>query len=417
MRRVGIFISPHSARGMGLLRGVGRFVRSRGDWLVISIDRDKSTSLSAVLENRRCEGVLASIEASDEMEMLVNSALPVVDVFGRFESERIFRVVVDHHRVGLLAYSHLKSCGLSNLAFYGFAKDRACTVRLDAVMQCARADQWSVAVLLNHADLSSDYTADSATGDSADDSAQSERELEEWLTKLPKPVGVIAGNDLLGKRLLEACRRCGLQVPDIVAVIGAGSDEVFREFCVPALSSVPIPNERIGYQAAELLSTLMDGKAAPHHETLVSPVAVAARYSTEGPLKQDACVFLAVKFIEENACKGINTEDVLDHLAQNSHLISRSTLERRFREALRRSPKGEILRVRIARAGELLMNTSYPLAKIAEMVSIQRPEHLSATFKRLTGQLPGELRRDRSHGRSPDGGVVFKDQRPSIKDQ
>ena len=398
MRTVGIFISPHSARGMGLLRGVGRFVRSQGDWLVISIDRDKSTSFSAVLENRRCEGVLASIEASDEMQLLDNSALPVVDVYGRFESQRIARVVVDHHRVGLLAYAHLKSCGLSNLAFYGFAKDRACIVRLDAVMQCARADQLNVAVSLNHADLRSGHTADSATGDSADDSAQSEPELEEWLTKLPKPVGVIAGNDLLGKRLLEACRRSGLQVPDIVAVIGAGSDEVFREFCVPALSSVPIPNERIGYQAAELLSTLMDGKVAAGHEIRINPGAVMVRRSTRGPVSSDAGVLMAVKFIQENACNGINTEDVLDHLAQNSHLISRSTLERRFREALRHSPKDEILRVRIARAGELLMNTSYPLAKIAEMVSIQRPEHLSATFKRLTGQLPGELRRDRGRG-------------------
>ena len=136
----------------------------------------------------------------------------------------------------------------------------------------------------------------------------------------------------------------------------------------------------------------MDGKAPPRHEILVSPAAVAARCSTEGPIKRDACVSMALKFIQENACKGINTEDILDHLAQNSHLISRSTLERRFRDALRRSPKDEILRVRIARAGELLMNTTYPLSKIAELVSIQRPEHFSATFKRITGQLPRELR-------------------------
>ncbi|MGC9261070.1 MAG: helix-turn-helix domain-containing protein [Phycisphaerae bacterium] len=158
------------------------------------------------------------------------------------------------------------------------------------------------------------------------------------------------------------------------------------------LSSVPIPNERIGNEAAELLSMLMDGKMGVRHETQVSPETVAARYSTEGPVTTEVCVLMAITFIRENACKGINTEDVLDHLSRNAHLISRSTLERRFRAALRHSPKDEILRVRIARAGELLMTTTYPLSKIAEMVSIQRPEHLSATFKRLTGHLPGELR-------------------------
>ena len=401
MRLVGVLISSHSARGMGLLRGVGRFVRLQGDWLIISIDRNRGTSLLAVLKERRCEGILASIENPDEMDLLDNAALPVVDVCGQFESQRIARVVVDDHRIGLLAYAHLKSCGLPNLAFYGCANDRSCAARLNAVMQCARADKRSIAVSVNKADLGSDHIADLATGDSAYDSAQSEPELEAWLTKLPKPVGVIAGNDLLGKRLLEACRRCGLQVPDIVAVIGAGSDEVFREFCVPALSSVSMPNERIGYQAAELLWMLMEGKVAAGHEIRLNPGPVMVRGSTQRLTASDEIVLMAIRFIRDNACKGINTEDILDHLAQNSYLISRSTLERRFRDALRRSPKDEILRVRIARAGELLMNTTYPLSKIAEMVSIQRPEHLSATFKRLTGQLPGELRRNmRSAGRS-----------------
>lgn len=389
MRRVGICINPHSARGMGLLRGVGRFVRSKGDWLVNSIYHDKATSLAAELKNRPCDGILASIESNDDFELLKREPIPVVDVWGRFGCEKIASVTVDHYKIGLMSYAHLISCGVPNLAFYGFASDRAGQVHLDAIMRCAQADQRDITVGLIESELPGGLA-----GKSSEDSLQGERDLDRWITSLPKPVGVIAGDDTLGKRVLDACFRCGMRVPDTVAVIGTGSDETFREFCMPALSSVPVPNERIGYQAAELLSILMDGKKTGRHEILVSPIAVAARCSTEGPATRDITVTLAIKFIQENACKGINTEDVLDHLAQKSFLISRSTLERRFRETLRHSPKDEILRVRIARAGELLMSTTYPLSKIAELVGIQRPEHFSATFKRLTGQLPGELRRN-----------------------
>ena len=388
MRKVGIFLNSHSPRGMALLCGVGKFVRSQGDWLITLHGSDIDHSLNCLSASGQYDGILASIQTHAGIQALNDTALPVVDIRGRFDCPRIPRVVVDHRRVGILAYAHLISCGIPNLAFYGFAEDPQSRQRLDAIMQCARDDQRNIRVFRQCAGAGID-----SAGDPTSDCGGGELELEKWLRSLAKPVGIIAEDDWLGKRVLEACRRCGLQVPADVAVIGSGSDEVLREFCIPALSSVPIPNQRIGYQAADVLSTLMDGKAAPPHETLVSPAAVAARYSTEGSVKRDVCVSMAVKFIQENACKGINTEDILDHLAQNSYLISRSTLERRFRDALRRSPRDEILRVRIARAGELLINTTYSLAKIAEMVSLQRPEHLSATFKRLTGQLPGELRR------------------------
>ena len=396
MRRVGIFLNSHSPRGMGLLCGVGKFVRSHGDWLITLHDTDIDHTLNGLQANCQYDGILASIQNAAAIQTLQNAALPIVDVCGRFDCPRIPRVVVDQRRVGILAYAHLISCGVPNVAFYGFAEDQQSRERLESIMQCAADDQRNVPVLRQCVGAGID-----SAGDPMSKCSGSEAELEAWVRSLAKPVGVIAEDDWLGKRVLEACRRCGLPVPGEVGVIGSGSDEALREFCIPALSSVPIPNQRIGYQAADLLSTLMDGKAAPQHEILVSPANVAARSSTEGPVKRDACVSMALKFIQENACKGINTEDILDHLAQNSYLVSRSTLERRFRDALRRSPKDEILRVRIARAGELLMNTTYPLAKIAEMVSIQRPEHLSATFKRLTGQLPGELRRNmRSAGRS-----------------
>src|SRR6185312_340234 len=97
-------------------------------------------------------------------------------------------------------------------------------------------------------------------------------------------VGVFACNDSRGQHVLDACQRVKLNVPEEVAVIGVDDDPLLCELCDPPLSSV-VPNpERIGYEAAELLDRLMDGKAdvgSLPDERRIPPLGVVARLSTD----------------------------------------------------------------------------------------------------------------------------------------
>jgi LacI family transcriptional regulator len=95
----------------------------------------------------------------------------------------------------------------------------------------------------------------------------------------------------------------------------------------------------------------------------------------------------AISYIRANACQGINVEDVVDHVA-----ISRATLERRFASLLDRSPKEEILRIRIDRVKRLLADTDYPLLRVAELTGFKTHAHLSVAFKRAVGQTVGQYR-------------------------
>jgi LacI family transcriptional regulator len=93
-----------------------------------------------------------------------------------------------------------------------------------------------------------------------------------WLKALPKPVGVMACNDLRGFHLLEACQRSEFRVPDEVAVIGVDDSELLCELCDPPLTSI-IPNaEQIGYDAAALLDRLMGGGGADFEVATVPPL-------------------------------------------------------------------------------------------------------------------------------------------------
>jgi LacI family transcriptional regulator len=85
---------------------------------------------------------------------------------------------------------------------------------------------------------------------------------------------------------------------------------------------------------------------------------------------------------------GITVANVLEHVA-----ASRSQLEKKFRQCIGRSPQTEIRQVQMAKAKQLLLETDFPLKRIAELVGIEHPEYLSVIFKRHTKLSPGAYRR------------------------
>jgi DNA-binding LacI/PurR family transcriptional regulator len=81
--------------------------------------------------------------------------------------------------------------------------------------------------------------------------------VHRWLRALPKPVGVFVPNDDWGIQLAQACRQLELLVPEDVALLGVDDDDLYCELTRPRLSSIVLPAEPIGYEAAALLDRLL----------------------------------------------------------------------------------------------------------------------------------------------------------------
>jgi len=99
-------------------------------------------------------------------------------------------------------------------------------------------------------------------------------------------------------------------------------------------------------------------------------------------------VAAALSYIRERACHGITVEEVLKQA-----FASRSQLEKKFRRYLGRSPQAEIRRVQTEKIRQLLVETDFPLKKIAELAGFEYVEYMCVVFKRLTGDSPGEYRK------------------------
>src|SRR5699024_6082617 len=109
--------------------------------------------------------------------------------------------------------------------------------------------------------------------------------LRRWLKQLPKPVAVFCSDDMAAIQTIAACKDAGLNVPDDVAVLGVDNDEVLCQMVSPQVSSMSLPQEEIGYNAAALLEKIIDSskplQQITEHKKLFAPVEVATRASTD----------------------------------------------------------------------------------------------------------------------------------------
>jgi LacI family transcriptional regulator len=125
----------------------------------------------------------------------------------------------------------------------------------------------------------------------------------------------------------------------------------------------------------------------------VPPLGIATRQSTDVVAVEDRTVAMAMRFIREHACEGINVKDLLRAVPQ-----SRRRLESEFQRLFGRTPHQEILRVQVERARQLLLQTNLPLPDVAERAGFAHGEYLSVVFKRLTGIPPSQYRTQHRRG-------------------
>jgi len=95
----------------------------------------------------------------------------------------------------------------------------------------------------------------------------------------------------------------------------------------------------------------------------------------------------AVRFIHENATRGIHVSDVAAHVR-----ASRRWLDGAFVEQLGRTPHEEIVRVQFARVEQLLVETDLALEEIASQCGFRHAEYMSVAFKRRYGVSPSRWR-------------------------
>jgi LacI family transcriptional regulator len=391
--RIAVLVESTRAYGRGLLAGIASYVRQHDPWTLYWQERSLRDPPPRWLRGWDGDGIIARIATHELARTLRSLELPTVDLYGWLPNDEWPSVRTDNMPVARLAADHLLERGFRHIAYCGFKGVNYSEERLPPFHQCIRDAGLPCHVY--------QYTRFPPTADLAAREQQGvlyRNDLACWLAGLPRPIGILACNDICGQQVLNACRELGLLVPDQVAVLGVDNDDVLCNLSDPPLSSVDLNCTQIGFEAAALLARIMRGRKPPHRTIFVEPRSIVTRRSTDVLAIEDAEIAEVVRLIRARACSGLTVAELLESCS-----LSASSLERRFTHLLGRSPKAEIVRVRLQRVVELLADPELSLAAVAAQTGFKYPEYLSAVFKKKFGMSPGQYRRRVLHARGHYG--------------
>lgn len=373
--RVALLIETSRSYGRGLLQGVRRYLSEHGPWSVCLETRALESQAPPWLRDWDGDGILARTGSAALARRLRARSVPLVELRSRRHNPRAPWIGVDNGALGECVAEHLLERGFRRFGLVALDAEDYFRERCANFVATLRGRGLPCVVL-------------QAAGEHPVRWEAQQRELVRWLRRLPKPAGVMACTDQLGFWLLDACTRAGIAVPEEVAVVGVENDEALCAMARPPLSSVALPTERIGYEAARMLDRLMRGRRVRERTVRIEPVGVVVRQSSDVVAVEDPRLAAALRHIRERACEGIGVEDVL-----RAAPVSRSTLERGLRSLLGRSPHDEIVRVRLERARRLLIETDLKLAAVAQRSGFRHVQRFCAVFKEALGKTPGRYRR------------------------
>lgn len=328
------------------------------------------------LRSMNAAGFIAQVNTPSLARKVRRLRIPVINVSEKLPRPPCFSVLPDQRAAGAMAATHMIELGLRNLAYvgqpgYGFA--------------IARGEGFTEAA--GQQGMVPEVFAPEAKDDSGQWWPSFFERLGDWLTSLPKPVGVLGADDPLAKSIVAAATQRGLCVPQEVAVIGINNDELHCELAEPPLTSVEMGAERIGYEAARYMADILTGSSVPPEPVRLAPIGVVTRATTDILAISDQQVASAVRYIRRHAHQPIGVEQVMEQVA-----VSRRTLEMRFRKSIGRTPFAEIQRAHIERAKELLVQTELPVTRIATAAGFNELKQLTVTFKRHVGVAPTAYR-------------------------
>ena len=235
-------------------------------------DLAMETAIVRSLLERRIDGI-ALIGFDHEavpFNMLAQRDVPVISVWNYHEDSKIPCVGADNYEAGRLITQHILKLGHQDIAFVfpeTKSNDRA-RDRLKGALDTAK--QYGLNVP-EHRLQSCAYDVGAA------------KQMAKSVLTQNAPTAFICCNDIIAHGVLFACQSMNVKVPEDVSIVGIG-DFGGSEHLEPALTTVRLPANRIGVQAADTLLSMSETGMPPKEFVESIALEFIERASTSKPV-------------------------------------------------------------------------------------------------------------------------------------
>lgn len=379
---VALLVETSNAYCRALLEGVAAYLRDNRPWSVFLAEHERGAPVPTWLRRWKGDGVIARVENEMIAKALLELEVPVVNVSSTNLIPDMHAVVTSEQSMCRLSFEHLYERGFRSFAFCG-TPTYAWSISREKVFSR----------LTEEAGCSCCIFRPPATRSKHPNWEVGQDLLVEWLQDLPKPAGLLASHDFRGQQVLDACRRAEVSVPEHVAVISLGNDELLCNLTSPPMTSVKTNAHGVGYKAASMLDRLVPGMPVDPRVAEVEPVGVCTRQSTDIVAIEDPDIATALQMIRREACDGIKVTKILESIP-----MSRRAFEALFKKLVGRTAHEEILRVKLAHAKRLLAESELSLTQVAHRTGFTHTSYMSEVFRKKIGLSPSKYREE-FHGK------------------
>ncbi|WP_018968576.1 xylose operon transcription regulator XylR [Rubritalea marina] len=374
--RVALIVETSLSVGQGILMGISDYVKKYGPWSVYAFPHALDQAPRQWFKHWKGDGIIARLQNEEIREAVMDKGVPVVDVLGVCRPPEAALVHVDDNAISVMVAEHFIEQRFREFAYIGLEKENWSVNRERSFRTRVEEARGGYRSLL----LSRETFEQTAWDELVELVAN-------WIAKLPVFTGIMLSSDAEGLLVQEACRRAERIVGQDIGLVGVGNDPTLCNLNNPPLSSVDVDIESVGYQAASLLDSMMAGKQGPNEPLWIMPRRVIARKSSDFVASPDEDLARALQYISSHYAESLS----LDTIARHSGL-SRSSLQRKFRQILNRTVFEEVTLARVRAAMELLQ-TDISIDEIAELTGFGYAQSMGRVFRKKLGHSPKHYRR------------------------
>ncbi len=371
-KRIALLLTPVNLRRF--TPGLVPFVSSNFDFLQIDPHRS-ITEILGILKNSKVDGLVTEyLPGINEHLMKLN--IPTIvcpNDYNDVGAKSLTYIDVNDIKVGEMAAEHFHNLGFKNFAFLGN----------DSFYSRRRENGYTHFLKQKSIVPNTFKVKFKKTVQYTEYWIEEDKGFIQWIKDLPRPCAILVAHDPLGRHLAQNCLQNEIEVPEEISILGVNNDDLVSSLANPPLSSIMIPWDKIGFEIGRNMEKLLAGQKLAGQTILIDPTNIITRRSSDVTAVSDPIIPKALAFIRDNITTGINVSDVVEHVH-----VNRRTLEKSFRTHLNRSPREEIVRIRINTAKELLTTTDLAMPEIAERSGFSNAERLSIVFKQVAGVPP-----------------------------
>ncbi|MBO1005704.1 LacI family DNA-binding transcriptional regulator [Pseudogracilibacillus auburnensis] len=257
--------SPKDNITFDILSGINKFVGECGYDLVLfstNSTKQREKTYTQLCRERRVDGVIIQGIRTDDpyLKEVVESDIPCVLIDIPLTSSTVGYVTTDNVLGAKKAVKHLIQLGHRNIGFINGHEF--------AFVSQERLKGYEEALTEANIEINREWIGN---GEFSEEAA--EIQAIRLLEAHPEITAIFSASDLMALGVIKAARSLGIKVPDNLSIIGF-DDIVLASYVTPSLTTIGQDTFQIGYEAAQLLLSILENRAESHIVTMETKLKV-----------------------------------------------------------------------------------------------------------------------------------------------